>query len=314
MPEAIEPIIIIKKKKVTHGGHHGGAWKVAYADFVTAMMSLFIVLWLISSNDAVKQSVAAYFKDPQGTSKLMGSANQGAGHALPLHKEDLGDLKKRLQEAARRLPNFDKLGKQIDISATPEGLEIELLEDNGGTFFELGSAKPKPALDEFLTVASRELGKVPNRISVEGHTDSVPYVQGAAYTNWELSADRANAARRLMQSNGIGADQIAEVRGLADQQLRLPDRPHDPSNRRITLIVHADFAPPVVAPAPTPGAETEVAEGKPSTAEQEGSATSEAKQPAVKSTPQHSAAPVAPVKTGLFSKALRLPWLHRTHA
>ncbi len=240
MPEAIEPIIIIKKKKASHAAHHGGAWKVAYADFVTAMMSLFIVLWLISSNDAVKQSVAAYFKDPKGTASMAGSYHQGAGHALPLHKEDMGDLKKRLQTAAEQLPNLRKLDKQIEISAAPEGLEIELLEDNGGTFFELGSAAPKPALNDFLTVVSRELGKVPNQISIEGHTDSIQYNSTASYTNWELSSDRANAARRMMQASGVGSNQVAEVRGFADQHLRLPDHPQDASNRRITLIVHAD--------------------------------------------------------------------------
>ncbi len=250
MPEAAESIIIIKKKKAGHGGHHGGAWKVAYADFVTAMMSLFIVLWLISSNDAVKQSVAAYFQDPKGTAKLVGTGKQGTGHALPLHKEDMADLKKRLQEAAKQLPHFDKLGKQIEISAVPDGLEIELLEDNHGTFFELGSAQPKPALNDFLTLVSKELGKVPNQISIAGHTDAVPYSADASYTNWELSADRANAARRLMQAHGIGPDQVAEVRGFADQQLRLPDRPQDPSNRRITLVVHAEAAHAIPGPMP----------------------------------------------------------------
>ena len=208
------------------------------------MMSLFIVLWLLSSDAAVKKSVAAYFRDPRGTSKLEGSNNQGVGHALPLRKEDLGDLKKRLQEAVKRLPNFDKLGKQVQITAAPEGLQIELLEDPGGTFFELGSAQPTAALNTFLAMVSKELGKTPNKISIEGHTDSVPYSKDADYTNWELSADRANAARRIMQSSGIGAEQVAEVRGFADQQLRLPEHPQDPSNRRITLIVHADTGNP----------------------------------------------------------------------
>lgn len=138
MPESTEPIIIIKKRKAAHAAHHGGAWKVAYADFVTAMMSLFIVLWLISSNDAVKQSVAAYFKDPKGTAKLAGSNHQGAGRALPLHKEDMANLQKRLQDAAKQLPTLKKLDKQIEISAAPEGLEIELIEDNGGTFSSWG--------------------------------------------------------------------------------------------------------------------------------------------------------------------------------
>ena len=254
-----EEIIIIKKKKGGHGGHHGGAWKVAYADFVTAMMSLFIVLWLLSSSEQVKKSVAAYFRDPKGTSKLLGTSNQGVGHALPLHKEDMGDLKKRLQEAAKRLPNFDKLGKQIEITAAPDGLQIELLEDGKGTFFQLGSAKPTPALTDFLAMVSKELGKLPNKISIEGHTDSLPYDPNASYTNWELSADRANAARRLMQSSGVAAGQVAEVRGFADQQLRVPEHPQDPSNRRVTLLVHSDEAPATALPV---DAGTEQAEGK----------------------------------------------------
>ena len=261
-----EEIIIIKKKKGGHGGHHGGAWKVAYADFVTAMMSLFIVLWLLSSNEQVKQSVAAYFRDPKGTAKLAGSSNQGVGHALPLHKEDLGDLKKRLEAATKRLPNFDKLGKQVQISAAPDGLQIELMEDGKGTFFEVGSAEPTPALNEFLTMVSKEIGKLPNKISIGGHTDSLPYDPSATYSNWELSADRANAARRLMQSSGVSAAQVAEVRGFADQQLRVPDRPQDPSNRRITLLVHADEA---TQPVHSGEAGTEQAKGKADTPETE---------------------------------------------
>ncbi len=245
MSDKNETIIVIKKKVAGHGGHHGGAWKVAYADFVTAMMSLFIVLWLISSNDAVKDSVAAYFQDPKGTAKLQGSSNKGAGKALPLSKADLAGLKQRLQAAAAKLPHFDKLSKQIEITAFQDGLRIELLEEPGGTFFELGSAKPTPALAEFLTLVSKELGHVPNKISIEGHTDSRPYSKGGDYTNWELSADRANAARRMMQSRGIGPTQIAQVRGFADQLPRKPDHPEDPANRRITLIVEAGPAPEI---------------------------------------------------------------------
>ncbi len=234
-----ESIIVIKKKVSSHAEHHGGAWKVAYADFVTAMMSLFIVLWLLSSDDAVRKSVSAYFQDPSGTSILEGSSSNGDGHSLPLAKSDMAALKQRLQQAATKLPHFDKLKKQVEISASQDGLRIELLEDPNGTFFELGSATPTPALAEFLTLISQELGKVPNRISIEGHTDSRPYTSGGTYTNWELSADRANAARRLMQSNGIGVHQIAQVRGFADQLPRRPDHPEDPANRRITVIVEA---------------------------------------------------------------------------
>ncbi len=248
MSEAVENIIIIKKKKAAHGGHHGGAWKVAYADFVTAMMSLFIVLWLISSNEQVKKSVAAYFQDPKGTARLEGSAYQGTGHSIPVSKADMDKLRERLQDAVHHLPQLAKLNKQIEISASADGLRIEFLEDQGGTFFERGSAIPTPALIAFLTAMSQELGKVSNKISIEGHTDSHPYSDSSTYTNWELSADRANAARRLMQSNGIGADQIAQVRGFASQMPRLPEHPEDPANRRISVIVESSAVPEVPAP------------------------------------------------------------------
>ena len=237
MSEAVESIVIIKKKRAQHGGHHGGAWKVAYADFVTAMMSFFMVMWLMGSSESVKKSVASYFQDPKGTSKLQGSSMNGTGTSFPLDKADMGKLKEQLLQSARQLPNFEKLRKQIDISASPDGLRIELLEDQGGTFFQMGSAAPTPVLQEFLSTISRELGKMPNRISIEGHTDSVPYAGSGTYSNWELSSDRANAARRLMQNSGIGAGQIAQVRGFADQLPRRPGHPEDPSNRRITVIV-----------------------------------------------------------------------------
>jgi chemotaxis protein MotB len=249
--EQAEEIILVRKRVAAHGGHHGGAWKVAYADFVTAMMSLFIVLWLISSNDAVKKSVAAYFQDPKGSASLQGSARQGSGHAVPLSKGDLGSLKERLQEAARHLPHFEQLSKQIEISAYEDGLRIELIEEPGGTFFESGSAVPTPALNTFLTLIAHELAKVPNKVSIEGHTDSRPYSNDSMYTNWELSADRANAARRIMEINGIGKGQIGQIRGFADQMPRHPEHPEDPANRRITVIVDASLeadAPPNIEP------------------------------------------------------------------
>ncbi len=243
MSEPLQPIIVIKKK-VGHGGHHGGAWKVAYADFVTAMMSLFIVLWLMSSSDNVKKSVSGYFNDPKGTSKEVGSSQSGTGDAVPLKKEDLSKLKEVLLQSAQKLADFERLKKQIEITVTQEGLRIELMEDPHGTFFELGSSQPTPALRELLTALSQELGKMPNKISVEGHTDATPYSSSKTYSNWELSADRANIARRLMQESGVGESQVAQVRGFADQKLRKPLQPQDPSNRRITLIVQSVDAPP----------------------------------------------------------------------
>jgi chemotaxis protein MotB len=232
-----DSVILIKKRRRSHAVHHGGAWKVAYADFVTALMSLFIVLWLTSTSDSVKRSVASYFNDPRGTSTLQGTNRNGSGYSLPLDRNGMEKLKEQLLDAARQMPHFDKLKNQVEITAEQDGLRIELLEQPGGTFFELGSAEPTAALRDFLKAISPELGKLPNEISIEGHTDSVPYSDGSLYSNWELSTDRANAARRLMQNNGIASGQVAEVRGFADQLPRRPDHPDDPSNRRITLIV-----------------------------------------------------------------------------
>lgn len=232
-----DPVILVKRRKQPHREHHGGAWKVAYADFVTAMMSLFIVLWLTSTSDQVKRSVAQYFNDPNGTSTLQGTNRNGSGNSIPLDRKGMERLKQQLLDAARQIPNFDQLKNQVQITAEQDGLRIELLEQPGGTFFRSGSAEPTPALRDFLRAISPELGKLPNRISIEGHTDSVPYSADSRYTNWELSTDRANAARRLMQSSGIAPGQVEEVRGFADQLPRIASRPGDPSNRRVTLII-----------------------------------------------------------------------------
>ncbi|MGD0891322.1 MAG: flagellar motor protein MotB [Terracidiphilus sp.] len=235
MSEAQE--IIIVKKKSGHGGHHGGAWKVAYADFVTAMMALFIVLWMMNASKEVQEAVGGYFKDPRGNSKMVGSNKNGGGVYVALKKEDLAKLKEQLEKSIHRLDPNNKLKGQIEITITDEGLRIELMESEKGTFFELGSPKPTLALTELLQLLSSELSKLPNRISIEGHTDSTPYSQVKTYDNWDLSSDRANAARRLMQEEGIRRDQISQVRGFADQRLRVPQNPQDPSNRRISLIV-----------------------------------------------------------------------------
>ena len=232
-----KPPIIIIKKGGGHGGHHGGAWKVAYADFVTAMMALFIVLWLLNSSKQIQEAVGGYFKDPTGTSKKVGSDMQGSGQNFTVTKDNMADLKQQLQKAIREVPNIEKLKNHIDMTVTNEGLRIELMESANGTFFESGSAKPNSDGDDILITLARELGKLPNKIYVEGHTDAKPYSQNSTYTNWELSADRANATRRLIQQNGVGSDQITQVRGFADQSLRKPDAPLDPANRRVSMIV-----------------------------------------------------------------------------
>src|SRR5271169_4097933 len=136
------PPIIVIKKKASHGGHHGGAWKVAYADFVTAMMALFIVLWLLNTSKPVKEAIAGYFKDPAGTANKMGSTKVGTADALAISKDDMPKLKAELEKAISKVPDFDKIKDQIEMTITPEGLRIELLETETGTFFELGSSDP----------------------------------------------------------------------------------------------------------------------------------------------------------------------------
>jgi chemotaxis protein MotB len=243
---------IIVKKKGGHGGHHGGAWKVAYADFVTAMMALFIVLWLMNTSKQVQEAVGGYFKDPTGKSKMVGSDMQGAGENFSLTKDNMPKLKEELQKAIRRVTNFEKLSKQIEMTVTAEGLRIELLEEANGTFFDLGNAHPSPSGTELLSTLAVEIGKLPNHVSVEGHTDAKPYT-GEIYSNWELSVDRANTARRIMQASGVRTDQISQVRGYAEQRLRNPKNPEDPANRRISVIVHyvEGPKPPDKEPPPT---------------------------------------------------------------
>jgi chemotaxis protein MotB len=234
------PIIILKKKG-GHGGHHGGAWKVAYADFVTAMMSLFIVLWLLSSSKPVQEAVGGYFRDPSGTADKKGTLNAGAGENFVLTKDDMPKLKETLEEKIRQMQDFEKLKSHVEMTVTSEGLRIELTESAAGTFFNSGSPKLNADGRDLLVTLAQELGKLPNKLSIEGHTDSKPYAATGSYTNWELSTDRANAARRLMQTDGIRPDQVSQVRGFADQRLRKTDSPLDPANRRISIIVQYIF-------------------------------------------------------------------------
>jgi len=234
--EGSEAPIIIIKKKAAHGGHHGGAWKVAYADFVTAMMALFIVLWLLSSSEKVKKAVGSYFQDPTGSGKLMGSTLGGVGESLSITKDDMSQLKQKLEQAMKTIPKFDQMKNNVELTITSEGLRVELIENEKGMFFESGNAQPSDRGTELLAKLAVEINRLPNTVLIEGHTDAKPY-PGASYTNWELSADRANSARRIMQENGMRANQVAQVRGFADQHLRMPNDPTNPANRRVSLII-----------------------------------------------------------------------------
>ncbi len=232
-----EPIIVIKKVK-GHGGHHGGAWKVAYADFVTAMMALFMVLWLLSASEKTKKAVGGYFQDPSGNGKLAGTTQAGVGEAMQIAETDLEALKDKIEKAmAQQVQDFEKMKDYVNITVTEEGLRIELTETDAGMFFGSGSALPSPFGEALFAKLAEQLGVLPNLVVLEGHTDARPFSKTGGYSNWELSTDRANSVRRLMQQHGLRADQVTQVRGYADQQLRHADKPEDPSNRRISILV-----------------------------------------------------------------------------
>jgi chemotaxis protein MotB len=237
-------------KKAGHGkhGHHGGAWKVAYADFVTAMMAFFLVMWIVGQSPQVKAAVAGYFRDPgafehQRSAGLLPGASAGVSTSQVAPPQDVEAAKAtlermaaQLREAIQSIPKFAALGDRLQIHVTEEGLLIELLETNNESFFDSGSAHLREDTVALLEVIGKELSALTNKVAIEGHTDSRAYSAPHGYTNWELSVDRANAARRVMQ-RGLNATQMEAVRGYADQHLRYPDNPLDPRNRRISIVV-----------------------------------------------------------------------------
>ncbi|HVV44733.1 MAG TPA: flagellar motor protein MotB [Bryobacteraceae bacterium] len=231
------PIIVIKRKKHAHG-HHGGAWKVAYADFVTAMMALFIVLWLLSSSEQVQKAVGGYFTDPTGSGKELGNGLRGiGGESLTVTKMDMAKLKDRLDQAVKQTAPLQKIKEHVVMTVTGEGLRVELTEgQQAGFFFQSGSPDPSGVGKDMLSTLAAEIGKLPNTVIIEGHTDNKALAK-KDYTNWELSTDRANTARRWMEQNGMRPDQVVQVRGFADQKPRDATNPDDPSNRRITVII-----------------------------------------------------------------------------
>jgi chemotaxis protein MotB len=281
-----EPIII--KKKKGHHGHaaHGGSWKVAYADFVTAMMAFFIVMWILGQSEQIRQMVSAYFKDPGAfnfitgkrtvpvkidifenpetgkgegkekhqftfflppeqqdtlaekvSEKLKRQAIQDSIKAVERVKSIAQEIQQIFSEGVAKNPNLKELLSSIQFEFTKEGLRIELIESKESVFFEVGSAKLKPQAKEILITLAKEIGKLPNYVEVEGHTDSRQYSKNSAYTNWELSTERANAARRVLEENGLWEGQIVKVTGFADKKLKNPANPFDYSNRRTTILI-----------------------------------------------------------------------------
>ncbi len=268
------PIVI---KRIKKGGHaaHGGAWKIAYADFVTAMMAFFLLMWLLGSvNKAKLQGISDYFKTPL---KVALSGGQGVGEQTSIIKGGGDDITKKTtldskrseeseqtkkkpeenteqnkaQEAARLSelkeklntliesnPKLQQFKNQIKIDITSEGLRIQIVDDQNRPMFDSGSAVMKPYTRDILHEIGRTLNDVPNRISLSGHTDSVQYASGPrGYSNWELSADRANASRRELLTGGLLQTKILRVVGLADAVPFLKNDPAAPINRRISIIV-----------------------------------------------------------------------------
>ncbi len=279
-----EPIII--KKKKGHGGHgaHGGAWKVAFADFMTAMMAFFIVMWILGQNDSVKEKVTAYFKDPGAFNFITGKRSipidlemvpdkgKGGGGAsdkkndkfffmippedttkhsdIEVEKTKVDSVKaqQKVNKLANELQEFldkEKITKpelkeilsSIKIEITKEGLRIELIETQESLFFEVGSSKVSKKAKDIISHLAKEIGKLPNYVEVEGHTDSRQYSGGSGYSNWDLSTDRANEARRILMSSGLWDGQTMKVTGFADKALRNPNNPFDVSNRRISILI-----------------------------------------------------------------------------
>jgi len=219
---------------------HGGAWKVAYADFVTALMALFIVLWMMNATDRVKASITGYFRDPRGYTQKRGAGPAGSGEGLSVNQHNVTQIRQHFEEAMSRVPEFVHVRDHVQLSVTGEGLRIDLLETEQGLFFVSGSPEPTPAGDHLLELLAGEIGRMPNPVVIEGHTDSRPFRNAApesGYSNWELSTDRANAARRLLHAHGVRPQQVVEVRGYADQVLLDPASPESARNRRVSLVV-----------------------------------------------------------------------------
>jgi chemotaxis protein MotB len=210
------------------------------------MMALFIVLWIVGQSNAVKQSISAYFKDPgvfeqgRGGGILEGSAGQAPSPTsiAAIEMEKLRAEAKKIENAIASTPEFDKFKDKIQITVTKEGLRIDLVENATGLFFDVGSAQVKPETVRLLKLVAQEVGRLNNNIMIEGYTDARPYVK-AEYSNWELSSDRANTARRILEANGVRKDQILQVRGFADRNLKHPEQPLDAANRRVSILVAA---------------------------------------------------------------------------
>lgn len=246
-----EQVIRIVRKINKHGGHHGGAWKVAFADFMTAMMALFLVLWLVTQSSEVRSAIAGYFQDPLGRGEYFGTTMIPAeGQPLipstnPIQikpgdgrRQELLALSREVKETIGDSLMTGEMQDNLVIEVTEDGLRISLLEDSTGVFFPTGAPTPRGIAEPIFQALGGLLGRSNFPVVIEGHTDARPYGNGAAgYSNWELSADRANSVRRLLVAGGLREPQILAVRGLADRSLRVTENPLASQNRRVTIEV-----------------------------------------------------------------------------
>jgi chemotaxis protein MotB len=253
------------KKVKGHGGHHGGAWKVAYADFVTAMMALFLVLWLVSQADTkLKQSIASYFRSPGVFDSMAGGilsqakkvSKEPTNQTSKDDEQALFSVAETLRKQFSTKPAFARNNEQVKIDVTDEGLRIQLIDKADKVAFSSGSADLTPDAQAILTEIATGICTLPNKINIGGHTDSRVFPSDNGYTNWELSTDRANAARRILESNCVKSEQIHRIVGFADTEPMIPEDPFSPANRRISITVLRLAAPQDKDPNPKP-------EGKP---------------------------------------------------
>jgi len=270
----LQPIIVKRIKKGGHG-HHGGAWKIAYADFVTAMMAFFLLMWLLgSTTEGDKKGIADYFNSPLKISMMGGSGSgdsssiiKGGGSDLSrsggqvkngeveakkrslnlqaLKAEQkraemakLKAIKEKVEDVLASNPKLAAMKSQIQLDMTADGLRIQIVDEQNRAMFDSGSAYVKPYMRDLLREIGSVLAEVPNRLTLEGHTDAQPFAAGdRGYSNWELSSDRANASRRELVSGGLPDEHVLRVQGLASSYLIEPADPASPANRRISIIV-----------------------------------------------------------------------------
>ena len=243
---------VVKRNKYA-GQHYGGSWKIAYADFLTAMMAFFLLMWLIGSvSTATLDGIADYFKmplkialrgGPESTTdtpsvvKLPSVALKNILSSNTADRRRLRELSKKLQKILARDETLNRYGDQVKIQMVPEGLRVLIIDKDNRPMFDLGGHLMLPHTQELLKTMVEDIRKIPNKIGISGHTDAVPYVGRKSYGNWELSTDRANAARRILVEAGLPEERILRVVGAADSDLLDKDNPLSASNRRIEIVI-----------------------------------------------------------------------------